>query len=171
MATQGSTQGPVQGPEPEWKALINQLANLNGKQSDISQVAAKAAATIEKQHEILNKVADNLKNILEKIRSTPSSEEIKSALEQANTTQVSAVENLINQQTDKLTPELDTLQRSINEINDITSEINRVQNPQTQSSASVGGKRRRRTRNKKRKYHKKTKRGGYRYKKEKNKDN
>ncbi len=162
-----ATQAPMQGPEPEWKSLINQLANLNGKESNIRGVAEKAAATIRKQHEVLNKVADTLKNILEKIRSTPSSEEIKSALEQANTTQVSAVENLINQQNDKLTPQLDELQSSIAAINDITNEINRVQNPQAQSSAAVGGKRRRRTRNKKRKYHKKTKRGGYRYKKEK----
>ena len=157
-----ATQDPVQGPEPEWKSLINQLANLNGKQSDISVVAEKAAATIQKQREILNKVAATLKNILEKIRSTPSSEEIKSALEQANTTQVSAVENLINQQNNKLTPELDALQSNINEINDITNEINNVQNSTAQPS-SGGGKRRRHTRNKKRKYHKKTKRGGYKY--------
>ena len=77
-----ATQAPMQGPEPEWKSLINQLANLNGKESNIRGVAEKAAATIRKQHEVLNKVADTLKNILEKIRSTPSSEEIKSALEQ-----------------------------------------------------------------------------------------
>lgn len=158
---------PVQGPEPEWKSLINQLANLNGKENNISAVAANAATTIEKQHKTLNTVAETLTNILKKIRSTPSSEEIKSALEQANITQVSAVEKLIQQQNDKLTSELDQLQRSIATINDITSEINQVQNPTTQSSASVGGKRRRRTRNKKRRYHKKTKRGGYRYKKEK----
>ena len=164
-------QSSVQGPEPEWKSLINQLANLNGKENNISEVAVKAAATIEKQHQTLNTVAETLTNILKKIRSTPSSEEIKSALEQANITQVSAVEKLIQQQNDKLTPYLDQLQSSIATIKDITSEINQVQNPSTQSAASVGGKRRRRTRHKKRKYHKKTKRGGYRYKKEKNKDN
>jgi len=162
-----ATNSPVQGPEPEWKSLINQLASLNGKENNISEVAAKAAATIQQQHKTLNTVAETLTNILKKIRSTPSSEEIKSALEQANITQVSAVEKLINKQNDALTPELDQLQRSIAAINDITSEINQVQNPTTQSSASVGGKRRRRTRNKKRRYHKKTKRGGYRYKKEK----
>ena len=162
-----ATNSPVQGPEPQWKALINQLANLNGKENNISEVATNAAATIEKQHKTLNTVAETLTNILKKIRSTPSSEEIKSALEQANITQVSAVEKLIQQQNDKMTPALDELQRSIAAINDITSEINQVQNPTTQSSASVGGKRRRRTRNKKRRYHKKTKRGGYRYKKEK----
>jgi len=162
-----ATNNPVQGPEPQWKALINQLANLNGKENNISEVATNAAATIEKQHKTLNTVAETLTNILKKIRSTPSSEEIKSALEQANITQVSAVEKLIQQQNDKMTPALDELQRSIAAINDITSEINQVQNPTTQSSASVGGKRRRRTRNKKRRYHKKTKRGGYRYKKEK----
>lgn len=157
------TQGPVQGPEPEWKSLINQLANLNGKESDISVVAAKAAETIKKQHETLNTVAETLTNILKKIRSTPSSEEIKSALEQANITQVSAVENLIKKQNEKLTPELDELQSSIAAIKDITNEINNVQNSTAQPSSSGGGKRRRRTRNKKRKYHKKTKKGGYKY--------
>ena len=40
---------PNQGPEQEWKGLINNLANLNNKGADIKAVATTAAATIEAQ--------------------------------------------------------------------------------------------------------------------------
>lgn len=149
-----------QGPQPEWQGLINQLVNLNGKQADIKAVATNAAATINKQATSLTLVGQALDEILNKLKATPSSSQIKAALEKANGDQVQAIASLITAQNDALTPDLDLLQANVKAVQDKTQSITDAQNPQ---QPAIGGKRRRRTRNKGKKYHKRTKRGGYTY--------
>lgn len=151
---------PNQGQDPEWKKLITQLANLNGKQADIQTVATNAAKIIQEQSQALNTVNNALEQILNKLKSTPSSAQIQEALQKANGDQVSALETLIQAQNDALTPQLNTLKQNVDNVQQKTNEITNAQNPQ---QPSVGGKRRRRTRNKGKKYHKRTKRGGYTY--------
>jgi hypothetical protein len=150
-----------QGPQPEWQGLINQLVNLNGKQADIKAVATNAAATINKQATSLTLVGQALDEILNKLKATPSSSQIKAALEKANGDQVQAIASLITAQNDALTPDLDLLQANVKAVQDKTQSITDAQTP------VVGGKRRRRTRSKGKKYHKRTKRGGYKYGKDK----
>jgi hypothetical protein len=147
-----------QGQQPEWKGLINKLVNLNGKQADIKAVATNAAATINKQATSLTLVGQALDAILNKLKATPSSSQIKAALEKANGDQVQAIETLITAQNDALTPDLDLLQANVKVVQDKTQSITDAQTP-----PAVGGKRRRRTRSKGKKYHKRTKRGGYPY--------
>ena len=151
---------PNQGQEPEWKKLINQLANLNGKQGDIQAVATTAAETIQQQSQVLNTVNTALEQILNKLKSTPSSAQIQEALQKANGDQVQAIEALIKNQNDALTPQLNTLKQNVENVQKSTKAITDAQNPQ---QPAVGGKRRRRTCNKGKKYHKRTKRGGYTY--------
>lgn len=152
---------PNQGQDPEWKGLINQLANLNGKQADIQAVATNAAETIQQQSQALIAVSSELEKILNKLKSTPSSAQIQEALQKANGDQVVAIEALIKNQTDALTPQINTLKQNVENVQRTTNEITNAQTPPP--TASVGGKRRRRTRNKGKKYHKRTKRGGYTY--------
>jgi len=154
---------PNQDQDPEWKGLINQLANLNGKQSDIQAVATNAAEIIQQQSQILIAVSSELEKILNKLKSTPSSAQIQEALQKANGDQVVAIDALIKNQNDALTPQLNTLKQNVENVQRTTNEITNAQNPQQPGAPSVGGKRRRRTRNKEKKYHKRTKRGGYTY--------
>lgn len=151
----------AQGPEPEWKGLITQLANLNGKGADIKKVAVDAAATINKQATSLTLVGQALDEILNKLKATPSSSQIKAALEKANGDQVQAIASLIQDQNNALTPELDLLQANVKAVQDKTQSITDAQTPPQQPAQ--GGKRRRRTRSKGKKYNKRTKRGGYTY--------
>ena len=51
---------PNQGQDPEWKKLITQLANLNGKQGDIQAVATNAVEIIQQQSQVLNTVNNAL---------------------------------------------------------------------------------------------------------------
>ena len=155
---------PNQGQEPEWKKLINQLANLNGKQGDIQAVATTAAETIQQQSQVLNTVNTALEQILNKLKSTPSSAQIQEALQKANGDQVQAIEALIKNQNDALTPQLNTLKQNVENVQKSTKAITDAQNPQ---QPAVGGKRRRRTRSKGKKYNRRTKRGGYTYGKDK----
>ena len=109
-------------------------------------------------------VSSELEKILIKLKSTPSSAQIQEALQKANGDQVSALETLIQAQNDALTPQLNTLKQNVDNVQQKTKAITDAQNPQ---QPAIGGKRRRRTRNKGKKYHKRTKRGGYRYDKDK----
>ena len=151
--------------EPEWKGLINQLVNLNGKQADIQTVATNAAATIKTQYEALIAVSSELEKILIKLKSTPSSAQIQEALQKANGDQQLALAALIQAQNDALTPQINTLKQNVVNVQQKTKAITDAQTPQP----VVGGKRRRRTRSKGKKYHKRTKRGGYKYGKDKGK--
>jgi hypothetical protein len=153
---------PVQGPEPEWKSLINQLANLNNRGDDIKIITSDAAKTIQNQSQALETVSDALEQILNNIKKNPSTIEIKEALEKANGNQVKAIDSLINDQNETLKMQLNTLEAKVKQVSGKTSAITNAQNPPSSQTTS-GGKRRRRTRNKKRKYNKKTKRGGYKY--------
>ena len=148
-----------QGPQPEWQGLINQLVNLNDKQADIQTVATNAAATIKTQYEALIAVSSELEKILTNLKDTPSSAQIKAALEKANGDQVKAIETLITDQNNALVPQLDLLQANVKSVQSATKLITDAQTPPT----TQGGKRRRRTRSKGKKYHKRTKRGGYPY--------
>lgn len=149
------------GPEPEWKGLITQLVNLNNKGADIKKVATDAAAIINNQSKALTLVGQALDEILNKLKSTPSSAQIKAALEKANGDQVQAIDSLILANNDALSTELDTLKYKVSEVKDKTQLITGAQTP------AVGGKRRRRTRSKGKKYNRRTKRGGYTYGKDK----
>ena len=96
---------------------------------------------------------------MNKLKDTPSSAQIKDALEKANVDQVQAIASLKQDQNDALTPELDLLQANVEAVQTATQAITATQTPKP----AVGGKRRRRTRSKGKKYHKRTKRGGYPY--------
>ena len=149
-----------QGPQPEWQGLINQLVNLNSKQADIQAVATSAAETIQTQSQALIAVSTELEKILTKLKDTPSSAQIKAALEKANGDQKIALTALIQAQNDALTPQINTLQTNVKAVQSATKLITETQTP---PPPAVGGKRRRRTRSKGKKYHKRTKRGGYPY--------
>lgn len=152
--------------EPEWKKLINNLANLNGKQADIQAIATSAANTINTQAGALEAVSTALGTILTNLKSTPSTGEIKAALVAANTAQEATLGALKQAQTDALNPGLELLQANVGSVQTATKSITDAQTP---PPPSRGGKRRRRTRSKGKKYHKRTKRGGYPYGKGKGK--
>jgi len=156
--------------EPEWKILINNLATLNNKGADIKAVATVAAETIQTQSQALIAVSTELEKILNKLKDTPSSAQIKDALEKAKGDQVQAIASLIQAQNDVLTPQINTLKQNVENVQTKTKAITGAQNPQNPQNPqqpAVGGKRRRRTRSKGKKYNRRTKRGGYTYGKDK----
>lgn len=159
-----ATNSPAQGPEPQWKALINQLASLGNFNNDFKQGIDAMEKTLRENVSMMQNVNTTLENVKKRVSGTLiETTKIIEALKTGSDVQKSKLAQLESFRS-QLVADMTDLDDQIKIAKTNTDEL---QSSLGESPTTSGGKRRRRTRNKKRRYHKKTKRGGYRYKKEK----
>ena len=149
----------------DWQSLINSLVSLDNKGESITTTVQGAADLGKNNIEFMKKLNETLSNILNNISTiTSKSTEIVEALKKGKLDQYKLVDQLSTfaNTSRQNEDEIKTLMKTSTQISkDIEQALN------NSSAPSVGGKRRRTRRNKGKKYHKRTKRGGFRYKKEK----
>ncbi len=150
----------------DWKLLVESLVSLNGKGNDIKTLAQGTQDLSKNNANFLTKLNETLNNILNNVSTiTNRSNEIVKALQEGKQNQDALVRDIANFAQLSRDNE-DKIKNLMVESTQISNNIEKALN-NSSAPATVGGKRRR-TRNKGKKYHKRTKRGGYRYKKDKN---
>jgi len=157
-----------QGPQPEWQGLINKLASLDEYNTNFTAGIESMRTTIKSNVEIMKSVNTILENLKKRVSGTlVETTKIIEALKKGSQDQTAKITQL-EAYRGQLTADIKDLDTQIQMAKTNTDELNNslgATQPQV-----VGGKRRRRTRSKGKKYHKRTKRGGYKYGKDKDKD-
>lgn len=151
-----------QGPEPEWKGLINQLASLGDFKNNFKQGLDAMQQTVKANVSIMQNVNTILGNLKKRVSGTLiETTKIIEALKTGSDAQKNNLDQLESYR-NQLTADIKDLDTQIQLAKTNTDELDNSLGATPQQPA-VGGKRRRRTRNKGKKYHKRTKRGGYTY--------
>lgn len=150
----------------DWKLLVESLVSLNGKGNDIKVLAQGSKDASQNNANFLEKLNETLGNILNNISTiTSKSTEIVKALEEGKQNQDALVKDISTFAQVSRDNE-DKIKNLMVESTRISKNIEQALN-NSSTPAAVGGKRRRTRHNKGKKYHKRTKRGGLRYKKDK----